>query len=225
MTIEYPSLTDRIYQHIKESILTNSFQPGERLQEQELADRLSVSRTPVREAINRLGAEGLVTVVPRRGVFVTKPNTKDITDIYEVREALEVLSIELVIPKITEEDIQVLQKIMGDFLNAYEQQQFDRCFELDRAFHDHIIHLTGNQKLEDFNQQMGAFVSVTRLMHCDDDGLQTLTYQEHMDILLALANRDREDAVHSLRKHIRRVKNDLVVKYENNQLEVSAEEA
>lgn len=216
MTFEYHSLTERIYQHVKERILNNGFHPGERLQEQEVADQLSVSRTPVREAINRLGAEGLLTIIPRRGVFVTKPNVKDITDIYDVREALEVLALELSIPRMTDEDNQILQQIMDEFKCAYEQQKFDRCFELDRTFHDHIIQLSNNSKLVDFNEQMGAFVSVTRLMHCDDEGLQTRTYQEHMKILQALINRDKEGAVHYLREHIRRVKNDLVEKYNND---------
>lgn len=224
MTFEYQSLTDLIYQNIKKRILTNGFHPGERLQEQELADQMNVSRTPVREAISRLGSEGLLTIIPRRGVFVTKPQTKDITDIYEVREALEVLAIELLVPKLNDDDISYLQNIMEDFKNAYDEKKFDRCFELDRRFHDHIIDLSQNIKLKDFNEQMGAFVSVTRLMHCDDEGLQARTYQEHIRILDALAERNLEKAVFYMREHIRRVKNDLVEKYNNTQVVFSPDE-
>jgi len=222
MPFEYQSLTDHIYQHIKELIVTNGFKPGERLQEQELADQLNVSRTPVREAISRLGAEGLLTIIPRRGVFVTKPCTKDIKDIYEVREALEVLAVELLVPKLTDRDIKNLQQLIDDFKKSFDEKQFEKCFELDRKFHDQIIKLSQNSKIVDFNTQMGAFVSVTRLMHCDDEGLQARTCQEHIDILNALTDRDLKSAVHYMRQHIRRVKNDLVEKHENSQEDFSS---
>ncbi len=210
MTFKYQSLTDRLYQHIKSQIVSNQYKPGERLQEQDIAKSLDVSRTPVREALGRLGAEGLVTVIPRMGVFVTNPCNKDIQDIYEVRECLEILASQLAIGQMSEEGIQKLEEIHRDFGTAFSKKEISNCFEFDRKFHEQLIELSGNTKLVEIYKHLGANIQVTRWMHCAHQKEQALTFKEHANILDALRKRDAETTGKLLSAHIQRVKRDLV---------------
>jgi DNA-binding GntR family transcriptional regulator len=99
------TLTDKIYSLIKLGVIHQEYLPGSRLADQEIAERLGVSRTPVREAINRLAAEGLVTIIPRQGAFVTELSQESIKEIYEIREVLESLAVQLAIPSRNDDEL------------------------------------------------------------------------------------------------------------------------
>lgn len=204
------TLTDRIYEVIKEGIVHQEFKPGERLLDQEIADRLKVSRTPVREAINRLGVEGLVTIIPRRGAFVVDLTLQDIKEIYEVREGLESLAVELAIPLLQDQDIALLHEALTEYAEAMEREEFVRCFELDRKFHDLMIQLSRNSKLVEINRNLGGSIQVSRWRHCRDSAKAELSLHEHQAILEALAKRDGPLASQLVREHIRKVKEDLL---------------
>jgi len=209
--IEYPSLTDKIYQLLKDSIARRELEPETRLIDQEIASNLGVSRTPVREAISRLEVEGLVTIVPRRGVFVADPSPKDIKDLYEVREVLEVLAVELAVPLLRdEEDLSRLGRILEEFKVALDDHEYLVCFELDRKFHDQLVKLSGNNKLIEIDRLLDGNIQVTRWIHCRDQHRQELAYREHRMILDALARKDAALASKLVRDHIRRVERDLL---------------
>ena len=107
---EYLPLRDVVFNTLRESILTGEMKPGERLMEIHLANRLGVSRTPIREAIRMLELEGLVTMIPRRGAEVAQITEKGLKDVLEVRQALDALAIELACERITEEEIRELRR-------------------------------------------------------------------------------------------------------------------
>jgi DNA-binding GntR family transcriptional regulator len=206
----HQSLTDRIYEYLKQSIVTHNLKPGERLEEQEIADTLQVSRTPVREALGRLGADGLVTILPRRGAVVVDLTAKDITDIYEVREALEVLAIQLGMAHVNDGDLARLEEIHRQFGEALERWEHKICFERDREFHDELVRLANNNKLKELYDRLGATIQVTRWMHCDNRAVQESSFQEHERILEALRQRNVDAACEGMREHIRKVKADLL---------------
>lgn len=208
--MEHPSLSDRIYQLVKERIIRHELQAGSRLMEQDIADNLGVSRTPVREAIGRLTAEGLVEAVPRRGVFVAAPSVSDIKDLYEVREALEVLATRLAIPLLTDEDISALEQSLSDFQTALEDGEFLASFELDKAFHEKLVELSGNKKLVEMSRLIGGSIQVTRWIHCKDLQRHEVSLRDHRMIMDALVRRDAETACSLVRDHIARVKKDLL---------------
>ncbi len=210
MAIVHQSLTDRIYEYLKEGIVTNGFKPGDRLEEQELADSLSVSRTPVREALGRLGADGLVTILPRRGALVVRLNPKDIKDIYDVREALEVLAIGLGMERLTSDELANLERIHQEFGQALEHSEFRVCFARDREFHEALMKLSCNNKLKEFYDRLGAPIQVTRWMHCENRVSQESSYREHGKILEALTKHDASLASECMRDHLRKVKADLL---------------
>jgi len=205
----YESLPERIYKHLKKDILDGIYKPGERLHETELAEKLNVSRTPVREAFNRLGAEGLVTITPRRGVFVTDLTPKNINDLYELREALEILAVNLAVPKMTGANLERLNGLVKRAKSLNTKENSKQFFELDKEFHDTLIELTGNTYLIDTNNKLGSSIHLTRMMRCDEFSMHEKTLREHEAILEALSNNDVERTADLLGMHIRNVRKEL----------------
>lgn len=107
---DYLPLRDVVFNTLRTSILTGELKPGERLMEIHLADKLGVSRTPIREAIRKLELEGLVTMIPRRGAEVAQITEKNLRDVLEVRRALDALAVELACERITEDELAELKK-------------------------------------------------------------------------------------------------------------------
>lgn len=109
-TNDYLPLRDVVFNTLRESILKGEMKPGERLMEIHLANKLGVSRTPIREAIRKLELEGLVTMIPRRGAEVAQITAKGLRDVLEVRQALDALAMELACERISEEEIRALRE-------------------------------------------------------------------------------------------------------------------
>ena len=112
---EYLPLRDVVFNTLRQAILRGELKPGERLMEIQLANKLGVSRTPIREAIRKLELEGLVLMIPRKGAEVAEITEKSLRDVLEVRRALEELAVELVCEKITDEQIQELKDAAASF--------------------------------------------------------------------------------------------------------------
>ena len=120
MTIdEYLPLRDVVFNTLRRAILKGELEPGERLMEIALANKLGVSRTPIREAIRKLELEGLVVMIPRKGAEVARITEKDLRDVLEVRTSLEKLAIELACDRITEDDIYDLKLACKNFEESF----------------------------------------------------------------------------------------------------------
>ena len=117
---DYLPLRDVVFNTLRTSILTGELKPGERLMEIHLADKLGVSRTPIREAIRKLELEGLVTMIPRRGAEVAQITEKNLRDVLEVRRALDALAVELACERITEDELAELKKACGRGAARYD---------------------------------------------------------------------------------------------------------
>ena len=143
----YLPLRDVVFKNLRTAILRGDFQPGERLMENQLADRMGVSRTPIREAIRKLELEGLVVMVPRKGAEVANITEKDINDVLEVRATLEGLAIRLACENMQPEDVDRLVRVNREFMQAVADKDTDKVLEWDVAFHDIIFEASGNDKL------------------------------------------------------------------------------
>src|SRR5438046_2098510 len=109
--LENLTLWQRVYEHLREEILSERLQPGAELLEVPLSEELGVSRGPIREAIGRLAAEGLVTVKPRRGAVVRSLSKDEFLELYQVREALEIMAVRLAVPRLAPDDLAALQSL------------------------------------------------------------------------------------------------------------------
>ena len=144
---EYLPLRDVVFNTLRAAILKGELKPGERLMEIALADKLGVSRTPIREAIRKLELEGLVVMAPRKGAKVASITERDLNDVLEVRKGMEVLAVSLACQRITKEELDRLDEIEGRFQAQIEAGNLTELAELDVEFHDTIYKATNNQRL------------------------------------------------------------------------------
>ena len=130
---EYLPLRDVVFNTLRQAILRGELKPGERLMEIQLANKLGVSRTPIREALRKLELEGLVNMVPRKGAEVADITEKSLRDVLEVRKALEELSVQLACEKITEEEIEELKRVAERFKDTLNDQDYITYIYLDQG--------------------------------------------------------------------------------------------
>ena len=135
---EYLPLRDVVFNTLRQAILKGELEPGERLMEIQLAERLGVSRTPIREAIRKLELEGLVLMIPRKGAEVARISEKSLRDVLEVRRSLEELASELACLRMTEEEVEELEEAQRAFTEAVASKDVMLIAETDEVYHDII---------------------------------------------------------------------------------------
>ena len=199
---EYLPLRDVVFNTLRQAIITGEFAPGERLMEIALAERLGVSRTPVREAIRKLELEGLVVMIPRKGAEVAQITEKDLRDSLEVSCNLEELAVKLACERITGEGEEKLKLALEDFKQAVEKQDFQNIVDSDIAFHDVIFEATQNHRLMQIASNLREQVYRYRVQYIKDDKLHPVLEEEHRMIVDYILKKDVQNAVNTMKKHI-----------------------
>ena len=199
---EYLPLRDVVFNTLRQAILKGELEPGERLMEIQLAERLGVSRTPIREAIRKLELEGLVLMIPRKGAEVAKISARSLRNVLEVRRALEELAIELACQRMSEEDIDNLQKAQDDFKAAISEGDAMKIAETDEHYHDVIYEGTQNAKLIQMLNNLREQMYRYRLEYIKDEDKRKILILEHERILKAVRERKVADAKEAMREHI-----------------------
>lgn len=201
-TNEYLPLRDVVFQTLRQAILRGTLQPGERLMEIHLAQKLGVSRTPVREAIRMLELEGLVIMVPRRGAIVAEITVSDLEDVLEVREALEELAVRKACQNMTEEQLEELKAAAERFENSLKGEDLIACAQADVDFHELICKATQNRRLIQILNNIREQIYRYRLENLKDKGSHLNLVEEHAAICRALEERSEEKATEAIRVHI-----------------------
>jgi DNA-binding GntR family transcriptional regulator len=204
--LNHLSLTDKIYEILKDRIIRGELENGARLAEEELASEFGVSRTPVREALNRLKTSNLVNALPRRSVYVAALKSKDIVDICDLREVLESFSIRLAISRIKEDDIGNLRQLSKGCVDAFEREDIAQCFESDSEFHLYIAKCSGNKYLVTVLQYLDDYVQFARWIGCDKRGMIQESLHEHNTLIDALSKKDLETSLRVMSDHVKRAK-------------------
>ncbi len=198
----YLPLRDVVFQTLRSAILRGDLKPGERLMELQLASKLGVSRTPIREAIRMLEQEGLAITIPRRGAEVAKMTEKDMGDTLQIRRALEELAVVLVCDKITEEDVAELKAAMYAFEEKTKDDNVVELAKADVALHETVYRIADNPKLVqllgDIREQMFRY----RAEYLKDRSIYPVLIQEHRDMVAALEKRNKELVVKITMKHL-----------------------
>lgn len=195
-------LRDVVFSTLREAILKGDLQPGERLMEIWLANKLGVSRTPIREAIHMLEKEGLVVTVPRKGAEVAKMTLKDMEDVLEIREALDELASQLACQRITGEQLQRLQDKKLQFEHSLKSGDVKRIAEADVNFHDVIYEATGNPKLMNLLSNLREQIYRYRVEYLKDADNYPILIKEHEAIYGSLAQRNEDAVVLAIREHV-----------------------
>ncbi len=199
---EFLPLRDVVFNTLRKAILTGQLKPGERLMEVHLANRLGVSRTPIREAIRKLELEGLVIMIPRRGAEVARITEKSLKDVLEVRRALDALSVELACDRITDEGIRELKNACEEFEKAVKEGEVSVIAKADVALHDIIVRATGNQRLQQLINNLAEQMYRYRFVYIKEESRHDKLVAEHKEIYESIVSRDKERACAAAKLHI-----------------------
>ena len=198
----YLPLRDVVFNTLREAILKGDLKPGERLMELQLASKLGVSRTPIREAIRMLEQEGLAVTTPRKGAEVAKMTLKDMEDVLEIRDALDELAVRIACQKISDEQLKQLEDMKELFEKSTQTGNVKKIAEADVTFHDVIYEATGNPKLVTLLNNLREQVYRYRVEYIKDPKNYPTLIAEHEAILESLKNRDVKDAVEAMHVHV-----------------------
>jgi DNA-binding GntR family transcriptional regulator len=196
-----PSLAESVYLRIKQNIFDFQLLPGDRFTENEIATRLHVSRTPVREALYRLEREGYLQVQFRSGWNVRELDFRQFDDLYDLRIALETACVRTLCDNTERPSLSELKSIwlVAPKLRLRDGEQV--C-ALDEAFHGTLVAATGNREMARCHQEVTERIRLLRRLDFTEQGRITATYQEHAQILRAIVQRRADRAIELLRNHI-----------------------
>ena len=207
---DYKPLREVIFDTLREAIIVGELKPGERLMEVQLADKMGVSRTPVREAIRKLELEGLVEMLPRKGAHVADLSVKDIMDVLEVRSTLDGLASSLSASRITEDEVKELKHIQGQFVTCVEKNNLQGSIKKDVEFHDIIYRSSRNDKLMQITNNLREQIHRFRVIYIKDYSSTRELIKEHAEIFDAIAGRDPDSALRAAQKHIKNQEDTII---------------
>jgi DNA-binding GntR family transcriptional regulator len=197
------TLWQRVYDHLRNEIMGDRLPPGTVLSEVALSKELAVSRGPIREAMGRLAAEGLVTVRPRRGAEVRSITTEELIDSYQVREALEVMAVRLAVSRITDAELATLDEIVGRMSKHAKDNAIADFFAANAAFHELLCELSGNKKLLEVHRRLAGEIARFQARTLALRGSLEGSVTEHRAILAAIQLQDVEKAAELTAAHVR----------------------
>lgn len=198
----YLPLRDVVFNTLREAILKGDLKPGERLMELQLAAKLGVSRTPIREAIRMLEQEGLAVTTPRKGAEVAKMTLKDMEDVLEIRASLDELASQVATVRITEEQLMRLKERKQDFEISLKSGDVKLIAEADVKFHDVIYEATNNPKLVSMLNNLREQIYRYRIEYLKDTEKYPTLIKEHEEIYQSLLVHDEEAALKATIVHV-----------------------
>ncbi|AKJ70376.1 GntR family transcriptional regulator [Pandoraea thiooxydans] len=204
------SLRDRAYEELKRRIISCEFRPGEPLNEAQLATLLGLGRTPIHQALHRLEVEGLVSIMPRKGILVTPLSLNEVLDMIEVRATNEVLCITLAAERAHDSDFEAMREIIAPSPDLIARRDIAGLASLDLKFHNALSAASRNRVLADLLRSLHEkqarfwFLSLSDPKHLEN------VYQEHRLIIDALERRDVPAVREAVREHIDEFRKNII---------------
>lgn len=198
----YKPLGETVFEALREAIINQVLEPGERLMEVQLADELQVSRTPVREAIRKLEIEGFVNIFPRKGAYVAAFSADDVRELYEIRGALEALASSLAAERATPDEIEEMERILLKENSFVDSRNVFDTVDTDVGFHNLIYRAARNERLFVTLSNLRGQLYRTRAASMSIPGRKKKSVDEHRRIIEAIAARDPEQARKLMYLHV-----------------------
>jgi len=198
----YELLNQKVYRALKKGIIRGDIQPNSKLILTEIAKSLSVSNTPIREAVNKLASEGLVTIIPNKGIIVKKINIDDFQEILQIRAFLDGLIAKLASQKMTVKDIDNLDKIIDEMEQCVEEDDRLAYNDLDIKFHDLLLNIAGNNTLKEIYNNLIEQGYRFRLRTLKISDRMSKSLREHKEIALKLKEKNPDEANRVSQEHI-----------------------
>lgn len=195
-----------VFMELKKAIFDGRIKEGEHLVENTIAEKMEVSRTPVREAIRQLEAEGLVLNIPRRGAIVKGITLQDAEEIYDIREVLEGLVARLACRYRTQEDIDKLKDILVLMKEAIEKKDYNAYLELHKDYNNTILKSSNSKKLQSMMKKIYENLIVLRSISLYTEDRRSLALEEHRQIVEAIEKKDEIAAEEMTREHVKKAK-------------------
>jgi len=196
--------TPEIYQLIRQSIIDFDLFPGSRITETELAEQFGVSRTPIREALQRLEVEGLVRIRAKQGCFIRPVDTAVISNYYDVRIAIESMAVELACKNMPKESIQALSQFWNPKNFKDEQDYSNHIQQIEESFHVQLAEGSGNPILVQYLKDINNHIRVIRRLGFPDKKSVRETYSEHFEICNLILTKKTNEAKKAIANHIRK---------------------
>lgn len=210
----YQPLREVVCETLREAIRTGVLKPGERLMEIQLAEELGVSRTPVREAIRKLELEGYVIMMPRRGTYVANLSIRDVNEVFEIRTSLDSLASGLAAERITDEELERLERLLVLIGEYIEENDMDKIVETDMEFHDLLYQASRNTRLVGIIFNLREQLTRFRATSMAYPGRLKETLEEHTRIVEAIAQGNVELAQKAAEEHMEKSEHTLLVSME-----------
>lgn len=205
-TVRSADSVEKVYEAVKALAIDYHFKPGERINEVELAARLGVSRTPVREALNRLAQDGFMSFVPNRGFYSRDITPEGVHDLYEMRAIVEQAAFRLACQRASEEEIEQTAAIWEESCRTLPDPEtisdWTKVAEDDEAFHLAIARITRNSRLYETLESLNSLIRFFRRIDLETPSRRNNAYDEHIGIIDALRQRDIERGAALMEKHV-----------------------
>lgn len=214
----YKPLREIVFETLREAIINGSLKPGERMMEIQLAEELGVSRTPVREAIRKLELESFVVMVPRKGAYVAGISMKDIVDVFEIRAALEGLAAGLAAERITDEELEDLERYLVKIAECMEANDLNSVVDIDTEFHETLYKACRNERLVQIVSLLREQIQRFRTKSLASPGRMKYALEEHKKIVEAVSERNVELARVIAIEHIENAENSMLETFKGNKL-------
>ncbi|WP_430468779.1 GntR family transcriptional regulator [Vreelandella titanicae] len=195
-------IRDKVYTYLKDAILRGEYKAGDRLVERVLAEKLSISRTPIREALFRLENQHFVRTVPRKGVVVNEIPQSEILEVFMILSSLESLAARLAAQKINDDIIAVIDQLMVEMETAQLNGDIEDAVELNVKYNDLIGRAAGNPKLHEMLVDLKDYVRAFSNLSSGLPGRTKEALQEHRDVLGAIRNGEEDLAVSFTQIHL-----------------------
>lgn len=204
------SLTQQAYEAIKEKVITLYFLPGQYLNEAAICDLLQLGRTPVHQALQRLQLEGLIDVVPRKGVIIQPDSIGQIAEFLEARLVVEPEIARMAAAHATTKDANELQAILDNGLAQNDGGEINAFVECDHAFHKKISEMSGSRVLADFARSLHERCTRAWYLHLWQTLDTAASDKQHRAIVKAIRSRDGDAAVRAMRAHLSNLRERVV---------------
>ncbi len=212
--------SERAYLQLREFLLHSDIYPGQKVPQVEIGAKLRISITPLREALFRLSAEGLLAHETNRGFFVPEISLAEAKELYEIRELIEPYMTEQTVKSITERQLTALLVILNDYKQKASEPYSRGRLQVDRRFHAEILKLANNRRLAQIvNQVFDQLIIRRKLEHLPPER-PYMAYQEHLEIYRALEMKDSKRAAQLMRDHIENAKEVVLGNIERRQKEL-----
>lgn len=203
------SSVDQAYDQIRRMAVTFELRPGERLNEGVLSKQAGVSRTPLREALNRLSSEGFIKLVAGQGFFCRDLDPEEIYQLYQLRKVIEIGAVRLAVLNAKDEDIEALESFIATTGPEAGGRSTDQLIELDESFHERLLSLSGNREMLQVLKNVNARIQFVRWYEMDRSD-RPITQGDHREVLEALRARDEGRCIAVLERHIDRRREQIV---------------